>query len=183
MDEVATLSRLVEDMRQITLSEVGAFDYRREALDLAVLLASEANKWREPLAQVGVALQLDSPAALTVEGDTVRLRQLLRNLFNNVLRHAEGASALNVRLQVHQQHVALTVTDNGNGVADAALPLLFDRFWRGDRARSRATGGSGLGLAICRSIAEAHGGAISASHAEPNGLSVLLTLPVLGGGA
>jgi two-component system sensor histidine kinase BaeS len=181
MDEVATLSRLVEDMRQITLSEVGAFDYRREALDLAALLASEAHKWREPLAQAGITLRLDSPAALTVEGDTVRLRQLLRNLFNNVLRHADGATELAVRLQARQRHVALSLTDNGNGVADAALPLLFDRFWRGDRARSRATGGSGLGLAICRSIAEAHGGAIGASHAgdaAPRGLSVLITLPL-----
>ena len=86
--EVHILARLVEDMRQITLSEVGAFDYRREPIDLAALLQKEVQRWREPLAQAGMRLNLAAPAALPVAGDSVRLRQLLRNLFNNALRHA-----------------------------------------------------------------------------------------------
>jgi two-component system sensor histidine kinase BaeS len=186
MDEVATLSRLVDDMRQITLSEVGAFDYRRELLDLAALLASEVHKWREPFALGGMDIISDSPAALTIEGDMVRLRQLLRNLFNNTLRHAEGATQLRVSLHVLRDEAVLTLTDNGSGVADANLPMLFERFWRGDRARSRTTGGSGLGLSICRSIVEAHGGTISASPAQavpPRGLAIRITLPLQGDAA
>lgn len=186
MDEVATLSRLVDDMRQITLSEVGAFEYRREALDLAALLASEVHKWREPLAQAGMTIVGDIPAAMTIEGDSVRLRQLLRNLFNNSLRHAEGASQLHVGLHVLRSSAVLTLADNGVGVGDAALPMLFERFWRGDNARSRATGGSGLGLAICRSIVEAHGGSIGAAPthtATPRGLAIRITLPLAGAGA
>ncbi|MYM69314.1 HAMP domain-containing protein [Pseudoduganella sp. FT55W] len=183
MDEVATLTRLVEDMRQITLSEVGAFDYRREALDLVTLLASEVHKWREPMALAGMEIITDTPAAMTIEGDTVRLRQLLRNLFNNTLRHAEGATQLRIGLHILRDQAVLTLADNGAGVADAGLPMLFERFWRGDRARSRTTGGSGLGLSICRSIVEAHGGAISASHAHampPHGLAIRITLPLPG---
>jgi two-component system sensor histidine kinase BaeS len=183
MDEVATLSRLVEDMRQITLSEVGAFDYRREALDLAALLDSEVQRWREPLAQAGMVIITDSPAGMMVEGDTVRLRQLLRNLFNNTLRHAEGATQLCISLQRLRNQAVLTFSDNGAGVSEAALPMLFERFWRGDRARSRATGGSGLGLSICRSIVAAHGGSIEAAHthsAAPQGLSIRITLPLPG---
>jgi two-component system sensor histidine kinase BaeS len=183
MDEVATLSRLVEDMRQITLSEVGAFDYRREPLDLAALLDSEVQRWREPLAQAGLAIVTDSLPQLPVEGDTIRLRQLLRNLFNNVLRHADGATQLRISLHTLRNSALLTFADNGAGVSDAALPMLFERFWRGDRARSRATGGSGLGLSICRSIVEAHGGSISATPthtAVPRGLAIHISLPLLG---
>jgi two-component system sensor histidine kinase BaeS len=187
MDEVATLSRLVDDMRQITLSEVGAFDYRREPLDLVALLGSEIQRWTEPLAQAGMAIVTDSPAAMPVQGDTVRLRQLLRNLFNNTLRHADGATQLHVSLHVMRSAAVLTLADNGPGVSDAGLPMLFERFWRGDRARSRATGGSGLGLAICRSIVEAHGGTISAMHTQPQssasaarGLTIRITLPLSG---
>jgi two-component system sensor histidine kinase BaeS len=181
MAEVATLSRLVEDMRQITLSEVGAFDYRREALDLAALLASEIHTWREPLAQAGLRVQAELPATLTVQGDPVRLRQLLRNLFNNVLRHAEGATQLHVSLHTLRASAVLTLADNGAGVSAAALPMLFERFWRGDRARSRATGGSGLGLSICRSIVAAHGGSIGAApagQAPLPGLAVRIVLPL-----
>lgn len=179
--EVATLSRLVEDMRQITLSEVGAFDYRREPLDLSALLDSEIHKWREPLAQAGVRIVAELPATLLVAGDMVRLRQLMRNLFNNTLRHAEGATQLRVSLHILRGDALLTLADDGVGVSDAALLMLFERFWRGDHARSRATGGSGLGLSICRSIVEAHGGSISAaSAAAGRGLAIRVTLPLLG---
>jgi len=177
-EEVQTLARLVEDMRQITLSEVGYFDYRREPLDLGALLDSELQRWREPLAQAGMQVALTAPASLYVEGDTVRLRQLLRNLFNNVLRHAEGATRLEVRLAVQGRDAIVEFADDGAGVADAALTLLFERFWRGDSARGRATGGSGLGLAICRSIAEAHDGAIDARHAPGGGLVVRVRIPL-----
>jgi two-component system sensor histidine kinase BaeS len=182
-DEVRILARLVEDMRQITLSEVGAFDYRREPLDLGALLDSEAQRWREPLAQAGLQVALDAPPSLYVEGDTVRLRQLLRNLFNNVLRHADGATRLHVLLAARGSQAVVEFADDGAGVADAALALLFERFWRGARARSRATGGSGLGLAICRSIVEAHGGSIDAVHAPGGGLLVRIHLPLAKGAA
>lgn len=179
--EVHILARLVEDMRQITLSEVGAFDYRREPVDLAALVNKEVQRWREPLGQAGLRLDVATPPSLPVEGDSIRLRQLLRNLFNNALRHADGAD----RLVLHLAHVdgvaVLDFSDNGAGVAATALLLLFERFWRGDRARGRATGGSGLGLSICRSIAEAHGGTIEASTAPGGGLAVRLRLPLAKG--
>lgn len=176
--EVQILARLVEDMRQITLSEVGAFDYRREPLDLAALLETEVQRWREPLAHAGVDVSLAAPPSLSIAGDTVRMRQLLRNLFNNVLRHADGATRLAVTLAAHGSDAVVEFADDGAGVDDAAMPLLFERFWRGDRARSRATGGSGLGLAICRSIAEAHGGAIEAHPAPGRGLVVRVRFPL-----
>ena len=160
-DEVATLTRLVDDMRQITLSEVGAFGYQRE-----------------PLAHAGMTVQAGMLPHLTVEGDTIRLRQLLRNLFNNALRHADGATELRIALHVLRQQALLTITDNGHGVSDAALPMLLERFWRGDTARTRATGGSGLGLSICRSIVTAHGGDITATHATPGGLCITIALPL-----
>ena len=177
-DEVATLTRLVDDMRQITLSEVGAFGYQREPLDLGGLLESELTKWREPLAHAGMTVQAGMLPHLMVEGDTIRLRQLLRNLFNNALRHADGATELRIALHVLRQQALLTITDNGHGVSDAALPMLFERFWRGDTARTRATGGSGLGLSICRSIVTAHGGDITATHATPGGLCITIALPL-----
>jgi two-component system sensor histidine kinase BaeS len=182
-DEVHILARLVEDMRQITLSEVGAFEYRREPLDLAVLLESESQRWREPLAHAGVQVALSGPSSLYIEGDAIRLRQLWRNLFNNVLRHADGATRLHVTLAARGADAVVEFADDGAGVADAALPMLFERFWRGDRARGRATGGSGLGLAICRSIAEAHGGVIEAEHAPGGGLLVRVRMPLAKGAA
>jgi two-component system sensor histidine kinase BaeS len=183
MDEVATLSRLVEDMRQITLSEVGEFHYRHETLDLAALLVSELNKWREPLLAAGVTVHMGTPSALALRGDHIRLRQLLRNLFNNVLRHAEGAAALQLDLHAADGYAVMRLVDDGAGIPETALGLLFERFWRGDRARSRATGGSGLGLAICRSIAEAHGGDIAGEPTPGGGLTIVLRLPLQGSAA
>ncbi len=180
LEEVATLARLVEDMRQITLSEAGAFDYRIEPLDLAQLTAAEANKWREPLAGAGIALLLAVPATLVAPGDTIRLRQLLRNLFANTLRHAEGATRLQVTLAARDGGATITFGDDGRGVPEQSLTMLFERFWRGDQSRTRSTGGSGLGLAICRSIAEAHGGTIGAEATPGGGLTIVLRLPLQG---
>jgi two-component system sensor histidine kinase BaeS len=177
-EEVATLSRLIEDMRQITLSDAGAFDYRIAPLDLAQLVAAELAKWREPLAVARIAAYAELPERLVAPGDTIRLRQLLRNLFTNLLRHAEGATRLALVLRAEDGHAVLTFADDGRGVPPASLPKLFDRFWRGDSSRSRGTGGSGLGLAICRSIAEAHGGTIAAGATLGGGLTITLRLPL-----
>ncbi|QGZ41913.1 two-component system sensor histidine kinase BaeS [Pseudoduganella flava] len=177
-EEVATLSRLIEDMRQITLTDAGVFDYHIAPLDLAQLVGAELAKWRDPLAVARTAVYAELPEHLTTRGDTIRLRQLLRNLFTNLLRHAEGATRVALLLKREDGHAVLTFADDGRGVPHEALTMLFERFWRGDSSRSRGTGGSGLGLAICRSIAEAHGGTIAAGATLGGGLTITLRLPL-----
>ncbi len=118
-----------------------------------------------------------------VLGDRLRLHQLFANLLSNVRTHTPPGTTAAASLLPGRQEVAVTITDNGPGVPADALPRLFDRFFRADSARSRHNGGSGLGLSIVAAIVRSHGGWVFASHAQPNGLTVTVVLPMAVGTA
>jgi signal transduction histidine kinase len=111
--------------------------------------------------------------------DPARLTQVLHNLLDNALRHTPAGGSIALRAGCDDGDVWLAVQDSGEGISPQDLPHVFDRFYRADLARSRATGGAGLGLAIVRAIVEAHGGGVSAaSPGEPGqGSTFTLRLP------
>jgi two-component system sensor histidine kinase BaeS len=113
-----------------------------------------------------------------VFGDADRLRQMFRNLLENSARYTDRGGRVRVGVRRDGSRVVVDFEDSAPGVPADALPQLFERFYRVDASRSRTNGGTGLGLAICRSIAEAHDGAISAAPSPLGGLRVSLTLPV-----
>ena len=118
--------------------------------------------------------------AVVVLGDHNRLHQLFANLLGNIRTHTDPGTTATVSLgpDADPRFVVVTVADDGRGVDHAALPYLFDRFFRADSSRSREHGGSGLGLAIVAAIAGAHGGAVAAGRAPGGGLAVRVRLPL-----
>jgi len=177
--EVATLSKLVDDLYELSLADVGALTYRKSALDLAEPLRQVLDGFRERLAGRDIALEVDLPAAepLTVLADPDRLRQLFNNLLENVVRYTDPGGRLRVQGRRERGKVRLDFQDSAPGVPDELLPRLFERLYRVEASRNRARGGAGLGLAICRSIVEAHEGEISARPSPLGGVWIAVSLP------
>ena len=181
--EVATLNKLVSDLYDLSLAEAGAMTFRLVPLDLAELLQASATAYRSRLASAGIALEMRLAAqSLAVAGDGRRLHQLFGNLLENAVRYTDGGGTLRIEAERDATGwVRVAFSDSAPGVAPDHLPRLFDRFYRVEASRNRASGGAGLGLAICRRIAEAHGGRIEARQSPLGGLCVLLWLPVPAG--
>lgn len=176
--ECERLASLVEDLHQLALADSAALEYRFADVDLAALVEEVLDAHRGALAAAGLALDIDLPEeAMTVRGDRIRLAQLVDNLLLNARRHTEAPGRIALRLSRHGDAARFTVEDTPPGVSDDDLPRLFERLFRTDRSRSRVAGGSGLGLAICRSIVDAHGGAIVARRSVLGGLAVDVDLP------
>lgn len=176
--QVRTLVRLVEDLRILALADAGQLRLHRAPVDLRPLLQEVVEAHRPQAQERGIALDLEAPPALPlVLADRDRLAQVMGNLLSNALRYVPEGGHVTVRVEDRGREAAVAVADNGPGVAEEDLDRIFDRFWRGDPARRRATGGSGLGLAIARHIVEAHGGHIWAEPTPGGGLTVVFTLP------
>jgi two-component system sensor histidine kinase BaeS len=126
-------------------------------------------------------LRLDLDSSLTVRGDAVRLRQVLLNLLTNAERHTASDGAITVRAAGQSSEALIEVHNTGSSLDDGQLARVFDRFWRADPSRQRATGGSGLGLAIVKHLVEAHGGRVWAMR-ERDGTTFAFALP-LGAGS
>jgi len=175
--EVAALSKLVNDLNQLALADVGALTYRKENVDVVPLVEQAVESYRERLAARGLELEADWREEAPVYGDTDRLLQMFRNLLENSARYTDAGGRVRVAVRRDQDRVAIDFDDSAPGVPPDALPRLFERFFRVEASRSRANGGAGLGLALCRSIADAHGGDIRAEHSPLGGLRVRVTLP------
>jgi signal transduction histidine kinase len=172
--EVDRMTRLVRDL--LLLAERGeALRVERAPVRLDLLVASVVDRVAGAANAPRVGLRLQP---VTIPGDEDLLRQLVGNLVENALRHASPVdSAVQVSLERQPPHALLVVEDDGPGLPPDALERVFDRFFRVDRARSRAHGGSGLGLAIVRHVAEAHGGRVWAENVKPRGARFCVLLP------
>lgn len=182
--EILRLGRLVDDLYQLSLSDVGALSYRESELVLADVLTETLTVFRPEFEGKGVSLEVamgkEEPSPIF--GDPERLRQLFTNLLDNSLKYTDHGGKLLVRLDSGKGVIAIDFQDSAPGVPSAALERLFDRLYRVDSSRNRSTGGAGLGLAICRSIVEAHGGSIKAKPSPLGGLWVRVEFPVKGNG-
>jgi two-component system sensor histidine kinase BaeS len=165
---------LIGDLQDLALADAGGLSLRREAVDVAeVARRAVGSDIAAPLVSVSV-----SPDASTVIADAARLEQMLRNLVNNARRHTPPEGRICLTANREADSVVITVADTGSGIAPEHLPYVFDRFYRADPSRDRATGGAGLGLAIVRRLAEAHGGTVTAmSEGEGRGATFLVRLP------
>jgi len=176
--EVDALGKLVGDLNQLALADVGALTYRKETIDVVPLVEQALDSYRERLAVRGLAVETAWNGAAPVFGDADRLAQMFRNLLENSARYTDAGGRVRVAVGRSGGRVALDFEDSAPGVPPEALPRLFERFYRVDASRSRANGGTGLGLAICRSIAAAHGGDIAAERSPLGGLRVRVSLPL-----
>jgi two-component system, OmpR family, sensor histidine kinase BaeS len=180
--EVMRLSRLVDDLYQLSLYDIGALSYRKTSLDLRALLADAVASFQAEFDQKGISLEAASPAGgnFLVFADPGRLHQLFDNLLDNALKYTDPGGELSVRLRRHGDLATVEFADSAPGVAPHDLEKLFDRLYRVDSSRNRALGGAGLGLAICKSIVEAHEGSISALPSPKGGILISIELPLTG---
>lgn len=182
-NEVLRLGRLVDDLHQLAMTDLGALTYRKQVLDVARILAAAVEGARLAAAAGTCAVAVDLPKKGTarVVGDPERLHQLFANLLDNSLKYTDGDGRLQVSMKVDDEKVLVDFQDSAPGVPDEALPRLFERLYRVDGSRNRATGGAGLGLSICRNIVDAHGGSIAARHSPLGGLWIRIELPLAEG--
>jgi two-component system sensor histidine kinase BaeS len=183
-DETLRLGRLVDDLYQLSLSDLGALNYRKTELDVGKELADSIDLFRPEFARKQIELVAALPdEALPVFADPQRLHQLFANLLDNALKYTDAGGRLEVACAGGSGRTRIDFRDSAPGVPDADLERLFERLYRVEQSRSRATGGAGLGLAICRNIVEAHGGTIAASSSPLGGLTITIELPTSGGNA
>ncbi|MCX3309069.1 two-component system sensor histidine kinase BaeS [Pantoea vagans] len=174
--EVVVLTKLVEDLHQLSLSDVGALAYRKQATDLVQLLEVTAGSFAERYRAHGLTLKLNLPENAPFFGDPDRLIQLFTNLLENSLRYTDSGGRVEVTLKYEAPHWHIEFDDSAPGVDREHQVQIFERFFRTEGSRNRASGGSGLGLAICKNIADAHGGDIHAAHSDLGGLKIALHL-------
>ena len=179
--EVLTLHKLVDDLYELSLADVGALSYRKAQLDVREIIDETAGAFGERLRGSGLALQLDLPTEpLPAFGDARRLRQLFANLFENSCRYTDAGGALRLHARREGPHMLIDLHDSAPGVQPEHLPRLFERFFRAEASRSRRSGGAGLGLSICQRIVQAHEGRIEARPSPLGGLWLRVELPALG---
>lgn len=181
-DQLGRLTRLVEDINDVSRAEEGRIDLERAEHPVGELVRSAVEAHREACAAKGVTLVADiaaDAAAGVVDVDRQRMGQVLGNLLSNALRHTPPGGTVRVRATDCDPHrVALVVADTGDGIPSEQLPQVFERFYRGDTARDRDHGGSGIGLTISKALVEAHGGALTAASPGPGqGTAFTVELP------
>jgi signal transduction histidine kinase len=178
-EEAMLLNRMVDDLQELSLAEAGQLGLERRPVALADVVDRAIEAACPQAAAEDVALSVAVPQDLPlVDVDPQRIGQVLRNLFCNAMTHTPPGGEIVITARTEGRRVAVCVRDTGTGIAEEDLPHVFDRFYRADRSRSRATGGAGLGLAIVKQLVEAHGGRIEVESAIGKGTQFTFTLPV-----
>lgn len=178
VEEAQVLSRLVDDLRTLSLAESGSLELKREPTDLAVLIRETLSAFQSQADADGVGIEtLLAENVPSVEVDPERIRQVLSNLLTNALRYSPRGGTVKVDLTVSitglERRAVISVEDSGPGIASADLPHVFNRFYKSADSR-----GMGLGLSIAKYIVEAHGGEIRAESEAGKGTKISFTLPV-----
>lgn len=186
LEEVERMSRIVNSLMTITRLDAGGERMDLQTLDLAALARSTTEHLRLLAEEKELTLTFVGEEPVYVCADPLRMKQVLVNLIDNAIKYTQrGDSSVDakqgnhIRVQVEAagDEVYLEVTDRGVGISEAALPFVFDRFYRADYARSRVAGGAGLGLAIVKSIVAAHDGSVSITSVVGQGTTVRVQLP------
>jgi len=181
IQETDRLSVLVNQMLTLARADAGQAPLSLSDVDLGVLTAETVRQMRLLAEPKQMAIDVQANGPLRVRGDPTRLRELLMILLDNAIKYSDPGTAVRVLLQPHHGKARLQVSDSGPGIPPEALPHIFDRFYRVDKARSREMGGAGLGLAIAKWIVDSHKGTIQVESALGAGTTVTVELPALPG--
>jgi two-component system sensor histidine kinase BaeS len=179
LDETEVMSRLLEDLRTLSMVEAGVLTLELETVDPRRIAEEAVDAYRSAADEAGVRLELvieDAPAAM--DADPVRLTEVLANLLTNAIRHGPPGTSVTVRVRSAGRDVVFEVDDDGPGIPSDQMPFVFDRF-----VASADTGGTGLGLAIAKRLVEAHGGTIEATTPTGGGTNMRVRIPLGDGSA
>ena len=177
--ETTRLTRMVNDLQELWRAEARQLPLSIATIDVASELQAARERFTGQAGEQGIEIRLDAVGGrLAVRSDEARLRQILDNFLSNAIRYSPRDSVVSVAATGEGDDVAISVTDQGPGLAPEQLERVFERFYRVDPSRSRALGGSGIGLAIARALAEAMGGSVHAqSEGEGRGATFEVVLP------
>ncbi len=175
--EAGRMSRLVGDLLLLAKADAGRLSLEKTTVDLDTLVLEVYNQAH--LLSEGVDIHLGTLDRAQVQGDPDRLKQLLLNLVSNGLKYTPAGGSVTISMTRDDCTVEIAVSDTGVGIPEEDLPHIFDRFYRVDKARSRAQGGTGLGLSIAKWIADAHGGSLSVTSRVGQGSTFTISLPVV----
>ena len=170
------MSRIVDDLLDLSRVEFGGTEEWTD-IDLATVLVEVVSTNQYAAKRQGLGLSLTGSAELLVRGDRSQLISVFSNLVDNAIKYSEIAGVVNVSSTIKGDEIMVSVTDHGIGIAERDQKRIFERFYRVDKARSRATGGTGLGLSIVRHIVLEHGGAIDVRSEEGVGSTFTVRLP------
>lgn len=170
------MSRIVDDLLDLSRVEFGGTEEWTD-IDLATVLVEVVSTNQHAAKRQGLGLSLTGSAELLVRGDRSQLVSVFSNLVDNAIKYSEIAGVVNVSSTIKGDEIMVSVTDHGIGIAERDQKRIFERFYRVDKARSRATGGTGLGLSIVRHIVLEHGGAIDIKSEEGVGSTFTVRLP------
>jgi two-component system sensor histidine kinase SenX3 len=184
MSEADRASRTLDDLMELSMIELGG-DYETDEVCVADVIRAAVERVTELAArgEIRISTPEHGSDSLAVEGDRRQLVSALGNLIENAVKYSEPGGVVQVRVDHDADAVEIGVVDRGVGIPQRDLDRVFERFYRVDRARSRATGGTGLGLSIVRHVAVRHGGEVTVSSTEGEGSTFTLRLPAMRGSA
>jgi signal transduction histidine kinase len=175
LEESERVLRLLETMLDVSAAETGTLPLRRERLDLGTVLTDAVDLYREVAEEKNITLHLDLPAAVLVDGDTLRLGQAVANLLDNALKYTPAGGRVHLAARMEPGFGVIEVSDTGPGVPPAEREKIWRRLYRGDASRSQR--GLGLGLSLVKAIVEAHHGTVAVDEADGGGARFTVRLP------
>jgi signal transduction histidine kinase len=177
-EEAMLLNHLIEDLQELSLAEAGQLRIDLRPTDVREVVESAVAGLKMPASAKNITLSTHIPNNLPpIQADPERIGQVLRNLINNAILYTENAGKITITAQPETNGISIAVTDTGKGIAPEHIPHLFDRFYRADESRNRATGGTGLGLAITKALVDMHHGNITVDSTVGEGTTFKFTLP------
>jgi two-component system, OmpR family, sensor histidine kinase BaeS len=171
------LKRLADDIDQLAEADKAAFFLQHTRVDLSAIARAQTDAATLAFQAAGISLSADLRPAPVI-GDPDRLAQICANLLTNARSYTPAGGSVAVGVRAERTQALLTLADTGIGIAPEDLPRIFERFWRADRSRSRATGGAGIGLAIVRALVSAHGGFIQTRSELGHGTTITIRIPL-----
>jgi signal transduction histidine kinase len=177
-EEALLLSRLVDDLQDLALAEAGKLNLVVQPEDVTAIISQAVLAAQAQAAAKGLTLSMETSGGLPLCNiDAHRISQVLHNLLANAVAHTPAGGSVTVTAVPEDSRVIVSVVDTGEGITPEELPNIFERFYRSDKSRARATGGHGLGLTIAKRLVEAHGGTIIAKSEPGKGSTFTFTIP------
>ncbi len=179
--EVLRLIKLVNNLHQLSLADSQNLYIKKEPVDPVEILKEIIRLFQTRFHQSSIEIQTEftKEKDVIIAGDEGKLAQLYSNILENTLRYTDSPGLLKIYSHLANETLMLYFEDSAPGVPEDSMPYIFDRLYRVDKSRSRASGGSGLGLSICKQIAEIHGGSIRAANSSLNGLMIIIEFPII----
>ncbi|HXY75107.1 MAG TPA: ATP-binding protein, partial [Dehalococcoidales bacterium] len=178
-EEAALLSRLTDDLQDLAMADAGILKLVKQPENIIDIINNSITAVTGRVSGKGIMLHTDLPEELPLcNVDAHRIMQVILNLVNNAITHTPTGGMITISAAQHGPQISVTVKDTGEGIPAEDLPNIFERFYRVDKSRNRATGGHGLGLTIAKRLVEAHGGHISAQSELGKGSSFTFTIPL-----